>query len=173
MAKKILVPIDGSEASVDALKYAVKMAEVVGKDAVIVALEVMDINKYQFAADAIDLSTQDKLLEAIKKDAEDHLKKAKNICNERGVNVETVIRQGFAHEEIIKHAEDNEDIKLIVMGASGKGFIDQHILGSVTSRIIQEVGRKLPCPVMITPHRKEAENKRWNFNDLNEMEGCN
>ncbi len=168
MTDKLLVPIDGSNASMEALKYAVKIVEVIGKDAIIVALEVIDINKYQFAADAIDFSIQDKLQDVIKKDAEDHLTKAKNICRKHNVNVETAIGRGFPYEEIIKYAEDNEDIKLIIMSASGKGFIDRHILGSVTSRVIQEVSRKLPCPVMITPYKKGAENKRWNFNEIKE-----
>ena len=166
MTKKILVPMDGSEASVEALKYAVKMGEVIGSDAVIVALEVINLDKYQFATDSIDFSIQDKLLEERKKDVENHLNKAKKICEKRGINVETITLKGFPHEEIIKYAEDNKDIKLIVMGASGKGFLDRYILGSVTSRVVQEVGRKLPCPVVITPYSKDPHYSRWNFNEI-------
>lgn len=169
MTKKILVPIDGSGASMNALEYAVKMGEVIGEDAIIVALEVINLSKYQFPAEAMDFSMQDMLLEERKKEVENHLNTAKKNCKKRGINVETVVGYGFPHEEIIKYAQENDDIKLIVMGASGKGFLDRQILGSVTSRIVHEVDRKLPCPVMVTPYRKESSHSRWNFN---KKEGC-
>lgn len=166
MTKKILVPIDGSEASFEALKYAAKMADVIGKDAVIVALEIINIDKYRFVADSIDFSIQDRLLEERKRDVENHLNNAKDLCEKRGINIETITRQGFPHEEIIKCAHENEDIKLVVMGASGKGFLDRHILGSVTTRVVEEVSRKLPCPVVVTPYKKGKSFGRWNLDKI-------
>ena len=166
MVKKILVPIDGSEASITALKYAVKMAEVIGKNAVIVALEVINIDKYQLAADTIDFSIQNRLLEERKKEVSSHITKAKDICEGRGVTVEGVTRDGFPHEEVIKYVEEDKDIMLVVMGSSGKGFIDRHVIGSVTTKIVREISRRLLCPVLITPYRKETGYTRWNFDDI-------
>ncbi len=165
MDKKILVPIDGSDASMNALKYAVKMAEVIGSNAVIAVLEVININKYEFAVDSIDFSIQDRLLEERKREVDEHINKAKKMCKDCGVKFEGVSRKGFPHEEIIKHVEENEEIMLVVMGTSGKGLIDRYVLGSVTGRVVHEVSRKLPCPVMITPYNREVKSIRWRLND--------
>ena len=68
----------------------------------------------------------------------------KGIC--KNVNLKTLIKEGKPSNEIIKVLKE-EDIDLVVMGASGRHGLDRFMLGSVTERVVREAEK----PVMVTP----------------------
>ena len=166
MTKKILVPTDGSAAAIDAAKYAIKVAKKMGYE--IIALGVVNKNKFKSLASSFTghagwLSIKEKLREECEAEASVNVEKIKDMCSKKGVSSETVIKHGFPHEEIINYVKENEDVVVVVMGASGKDFIDRRILGGVTEKVVQEVSRKLPCPVVVTPCREKIPDIRLDF----------
>ncbi|RLI95386.1 MAG: hypothetical protein DRO90_00420 [Candidatus Altiarchaeales archaeon] len=164
--KKILVPTDGSNAAIDAAKYAIKAAKRMKYG--IVALSV--INKYKlkniassFTGGVGWLSIERKFLEELRKEARKSVNLIKKMCEENNIPCNTAIREGFPHEEIIRYVNQNDDIILVVMGASGKDYVHRKILGGVTEKVVQEVSRKLPCPVVVTPSSDKVPNIRLDF----------
>lgn len=53
-----------------------------------------------------------------------------------GVDITTAVRAGNPHEAILDYAGEN-DIDLVVMGASGRSESDRNLLGSVTERVVR------------------------------------
>lgn len=119
--QKILVPMDGSPASIAALAQAVRLAE--SLDA---AVEVLHVN----AADALE--TDDELEQAIIA--------AKSKLGER---LSWRTESGDPITKILDAAED-ERAGLIVMGTHGRVGRIHALMGSVAESIV----RNAPCPVV-------------------------
>jgi len=60
-----------------------------------------------------------------------------------GVSVETSLRTGVPHAEIVAAAREMR-ADLIVVGTHGRGGLDRVLLGSVAERVL----RLAPCPVL-------------------------
>lgn len=122
---KIIVPVDGSKMSLDALKFAIEIAEKTENE-----LLVLNVQPSHEALGLVAI-----------KDAEQLLK-------EYPVKYETKIRVGFPSVEIISEA-NSDDVKLIVIGKRGTGAkgIETNKLGSVSTAIVDLA----PCPVVIVP----------------------
>ncbi len=65
----------------------------------------------------------------------------------------TLIRPGHPVEEILK-AVDEEGCDVIVLGTHGKGFLEQTLLGSVSSSILLRTRK----PVFVVPLPSEETN---------------
>lgn len=154
MYNKILLPTDGSENSKRTNKHALWIAD--KSDADIVVLYVIEPH-FPEVATTLPLSTLPtpdeqfyneirkeghQIIDDFKQELEDIQCKGK--C--KNVNLKTMINEGKPSNEIIKIL-DQEDIDLIVMGASGRHGLDRFMLGSVTERVIREAKK----PVMVTP----------------------
>jgi nucleotide-binding universal stress UspA family protein len=153
MYKKILIPTDGSENSKRANKHALWIADKSGAD--IIVLYVVDPHYPRIAVLPIstlptpdehffeEIRTEGKeIIEDFKQELEDIRCEGK--C--KNVNLKTLIREGNAYIEILKVVEE-ENIELVVMGASGKHGLDRFVLGSVTERVV----RASKKPVMVVP----------------------
>ena len=154
MYSKILLPTDGSENSKRANKHALWIAD--KSDADIVVLYVIDPH-FPEVATTLPLSTLptpdeqfyeeirnegNQIINDFKQELEDA--QCKGIC--KNVNLKTLIKEGKPPNEIINVLKE-EDIDLVVMGASGRHGLDRFMLGSVTERVIREAEK----PVMVTP----------------------
>ncbi len=143
--KKILCPVDHSDCSKEALRYAVSFAR---KDkAKLLLLHVIDIRTFNEGADSMygvldAMPTQIpneetleqlrvKLLDCIPEEIRDDM------------DVEAIVAQGVPFAEIISIAKDKE-IDMIVIGSHGRTGISHMMLGSVSEKIV----RKAPCPVL-------------------------
>ena len=137
MIKKILVPIDGSEAARDALKYAVDLARQTVSS--IILLSVVDRSPYFGAPTVPSISTPTHLLENLedylRQAAEAYVAEAEELCRTEGVESQKIIGAGHPVEEILKAAE-NSKVDLIVMGSHGKSALGAALLGSVTIGLI-------------------------------------
>jgi nucleotide-binding universal stress UspA family protein len=74
--------------------------------------------------------------EMLGEEGETALERVRELGDEAGVSVETVLADGSPSKEIVHHAE-NEDCDLIVMGTHGRGGIDRLLLGSVAERVVR------------------------------------
>ena len=146
---KLLVPFDFSEASKNALSFALQLAT---KDApcditlfhviehpTASAFKTMGVNDY----DPMEVMYMKKLIEQVE------AKMAKTIedSNTRLVKVESKIKLGNPDNEIMQEV-DNEDIDLIIMGTSGSEGLDEFFVGSNAEKVV----RYANCPV-ITMHK--------------------
>ena len=139
---KILVPVDGSKASMEALKVAADYAK--AKDGAVFILTAIP-----FISD-IDLelsaSERDKILESMKRRGESLLEKAKAEMKSYGVaKVNTVLATSTSAAQEIVTFSEKEKIDLIVIGSKGMGATARFFLGSVAAKVV----RHSPCSVFV------------------------
>lgn len=123
---KILVPIDGSRKSLQALRYAVNFAEKI--DSQVVVLNV------QIESDVTIIEPISWDAPVLKERAEKVFSLAKKELEGSKVNVEYKMLQGNPAREIIKYADDQK-FDLVVIGAHGLSGIKEFLLGSVANKV--------------------------------------
>ena len=148
---KILVAIDGSEPSMDAVDYAILMAGRYNSD--LVALHVLPERiRYEYE-DRIDsdvpstTTTSREIVELPRQGLEEKtFNKIKEKCKENNVKVTTEVINNTRSvaAEVVDYAESN-NIDLIVVGTRGRSGFKKLLLGSVASAVITYAH----CPVMV------------------------
>lgn len=142
--KKILVPVDGSAAS---LKAAAKALEIAKKfQSEITFIHVMyepDISRYNKFGVLIDPDMK-KLKEKLKQNEKKMLDSIVASLDISDITIDKKILAGIAYEKILEEAtQGNYD--LIVMGQRGYSKVKRFFVGSVTYRVISDA----LCPVLI------------------------
>jgi nucleotide-binding universal stress UspA family protein len=133
---KILVAVDGSQASMDAAEYAIEIAK---KDnAQLIALTVSDIsfsasigfpkapNELREVKEKNELETKD-WFNRINKSAEQNKVHLKTELIEREMSIEA---------EIVEYAQ-HEGVDLIIIGTKGKSGFKKLVLGSVAAGVVK------------------------------------
>lgn len=143
MYRRILLPTDGSEGSQRAIEHAVALADEVG--ATIHAVYVLNATEF----DELDGNALDER----KRTGESALDAVGRAAGRAGVDVETELRRGTPHEEILA-AVDESTADAIVMGTHGRTGIDRLLVGSVTERVIRE--SPIPVTTVRVSERKRA-----------------
>ena len=144
--KQILLPFDFSAACEDALRTAGELAR--ASKAKLELLHVYDTPGRAFGNKKLLVSSEKALAEL-----EEYVTKKLEVVAERlvkdGVSCTVAVRQGSAHAEIVKYANET-DASMIVMGTHGRGGFEYAKLGSVAERVVQ----RTPCPVLVVPSKK-------------------
>jgi nucleotide-binding universal stress UspA family protein len=138
MISRILVPTDGSETAIKAVKYAADLAKKVGAE--VTLLGVIEKNFYaapSLPATAIPTHLTEPIEEYVRQALTEMLKENEKLYNQRGIPVKTVLRSGYPVEEILKEAEKSQ-ADLIVIGSHGKSALKAALLGSVTFGVIHK-----------------------------------
>ena len=142
MYKKILVALDGSEPSNNALEHAATIAKKFDAELILVAVvQRMMIPIFPDEGfGAIPLSAakdmaqyQDKmrvLYQNVLKEAEEKVKE-----EYPGVKTESILKEGRPSATIVEQAE-KDDVDIIVMGSRGIGGYTGWILGSTSRRVV-------------------------------------
>jgi len=133
----ILVPFDGSEHSVKALRRACELAKVdKGEVTVLYSIpryeEMMEFVKTQSVKDGL------------RAEAEKVVAAAVAVAASSGVEVKTAIMDGPPSDNIVKAAESGKS-DVIVMGSHGWRGMNKAIMGSTTERVTMLAA----CPVLI------------------------
>lgn len=155
--RKILVPVDYSECSKFACRYAIKIACKVGA-------EIKFFHTYYSPAfDLIELAgavqTQTQLREEVttnleeseKATIESFIQQMKNYAAECGMQATLFsynIAPGVPEDEIIQFSQEYEP-DLVVMGTHGKGTGVGSIIGSVTAAVINRIS----FPIIAVPEK--------------------
>jgi len=130
-APKILVPVDGSPASLRAIDFAIEMVDQ-SPGTSLVLLHVTNIP-------AIELAGGEKATEWMQEVASQAstkaLKDAIGKCEGASIAFKTLTRTGQTAETIALVAH-SEDIKHIIMGTRGLGSIKGLLLGSVAMQVV-------------------------------------
>ena len=153
MFKKILVPLDGSEHSLRALKIAVQIAKKF--EAKITLIHVYSVGIRPVVMPEPTTLTPvgipvmaptevSKVAEATRKAGAAILADGEEKVKAEGIEVETLLKEGHSVQEIVKTAKEGS-FDLIVIGARGISKIREIILGSVSDGVVHNA----PCPVLV------------------------
>lgn len=136
---KILVAMDGSEASKNALKQSFKLAFDEKMWMTVVAIDP----PYYGDMELVGVSN---IKDVLKGKGAEILEEAKKIAENAAASIKTRHEKGEPFEKIVDIAEE-EKCDLIVMGRRGMTGIERTLMGSVTSRVIGHFkGRTLVVP---------------------------
>jgi nucleotide-binding universal stress UspA family protein len=152
---KILVAIDGSEASMDAADYAILMARTY--NSCMAALHVIPEKiRYEYQ-DKIDSDVPSdasnntdslrRIVEMPRQEIEENsFRKIKEKCKENNVKVNTEVISNAKSivAQVVDYAESN-NADLIVVGTRGRTGFKKLLLGSVASGVVTYAH----CPVMV------------------------
>jgi nucleotide-binding universal stress UspA family protein len=154
--KRILVPVDFSEASEAAIRYGVALGRAF--DATLHLLHAAVRHELQVMVErqrVIDLFLSEGVATKPPTNAAHELLATLLTAEEQqAVRAEYVLRAsgpGGPYMEIVRYAKER-DIDLIVMGTHGRGAMAHLLMGSVAERVV----RTAPCPVL-TVRRPEHE----------------
>jgi len=129
---KILVPIDGSECAVRALKDAIGLAKDSSSDAEIYLLNVQVPIVSGHAKMFLSKETIDNYYKA---ESDDALATALDTAKASGVTFHAEMRTGSYGETIANYAKEKQCDR-IVMGTRGLGAVGGLVLGSVAQKVI-------------------------------------
>ena len=138
---RILVPVDGSKFSLQAVKLATRLAR--HCDSTLLLLHVLDTTVVEQLQRFSDKS-HDEVRADMEKSARVFLKDMSLEVSQWDIEVDIILREGTPHEVILTEA-DNWGADLIVMGKLGKRGVSRILLGSVAERVIEFTG----LPVML------------------------
>ncbi len=137
---KILVGTDGSICSEKAIDFAANLASKTSSP-----LTILHVVPHV-------PSTKEDLIELIKEElgspeeiGQQYLEKGMEISKKHGVDAGWKLLTGYPAEEILNEAEKKK-YGLIVVGSTGKGRINEFLLGSVSSKLVHH--SKIPVLVM-------------------------
>jgi len=144
MYKKILLPTDGSECAEKAAEHAALIAG--QNNAEIIILNVLET--YPIRGLPVEELTR-RVAELFKEEGEKALETISKIIKENEA------KEGFKHKikitlkqkegspaDIILQTTEDEDIDLVVMGASGKHRLERFVIGSVAEKTVRHA--KIP-----------------------------
>ena len=143
MFEKILLPLDGSELSEQAVASARGMAQAFNSQ--LHLLQVLSLGDqfaltrgmdYGAVSSGLSQSLMDEVTAAETAKAEEYLAAVAVRLRADGLDVVTAIPDGPAAEKISEYAKA-QSIDLIVMSTHGRGGIQRLLVGSVTDRVIR------------------------------------
>ena len=144
--KKILLPTDGSEYSEKAGEHAIWIAD--KSFSQIIVLNVIDTSYLRsIPQHDLELSLEEQFkAEGNMAVGKFSKKLEESQCDGKCKNVQIIslIKKGKPADEILKTIKE-EEIDLVVMGASGKHGLNRLYPGSVTERVV----RSANCPVLV------------------------
>jgi nucleotide-binding universal stress UspA family protein len=144
--RKILVPVDGSNQSVQAAQTAARLAKKTRRSVTVLHVLPYDMlfgklgSKYE-----IPHSVLHELQRRVEREGERIVGDAVAVFKEEGVPVETqTVRSKHPADTIL--VMSREDYGLIIMGAHGEEEKDPRVLGSVARNVM----RHAACPTLVT-----------------------
>lgn len=146
-APRIVVATDFSPAAEAAWVVARRLARALGARLILthVFVEATLYGEGPFAGDRVRA-----VYAAARQWVEQMLERWAEGARAEGLTVETRVRTGRPHREIVAVATE-ERADFVVMGTRGRGGLERTLLGSVADRVI----RLAPCPVL-TARETEA-----------------
>jgi nucleotide-binding universal stress UspA family protein len=141
--KRIIVPLDGSDSSFRAAKYAIKIAKMANAEIIFVHAVVN--TPYGDVRGAGVMITA--YIKEARELAELWYVNAGNMASNEGVKfvAETILDVASAADSIVNFAESKK-ADLIVIGTKGRTGLKRLLLGSVASGVVTHAS----CPVLVT-----------------------
>jgi len=157
--KKVLVPIDLSPISEEALRHAVECACAQTKELILLhVVDPLDVaNLGLVGLEDYEERLRDELME----DARRHLEELARRYAREGLTFKTLVVFDRPWRGIINTAIE-EEVDLIVMGSHGRGRVAELLLGSVAERVVREA----PVPVTVIRPRELRDRLKRHWRHL-------
>jgi nucleotide-binding universal stress UspA family protein len=138
--KRILVPLDGSDSSFQAAKYAIKIAKMANAEIIFMHAVVNPLYVEYKTAGLVIMH----YIEEAKRNADMWYKDLGDTAANEGIkfSTETILDIASAADSIVKYAEDKK-ADLIVMGTHGRTGVKRFLLGSVASGVVAHAKRSV------------------------------
>ena len=147
--QKILVPVDGSDASVKALQYATHLAELEANDAQLMVVHVLEDVKQGGAIGLQAKYGNVRLVEGFKRARRDAalewLKQVEVAAKKKRIQLKTEVLDGNSRVKVIIDYAKKNSVDLIVLGSTGLTGFKRLLLGTMANAIVSSA----PCPVMV------------------------
>ena len=135
---KILVATDGSTPALHAVKYAVKLVELLSSAPnSITLISVHDDTGLRHAKAFVG---SEAVADYLRELSEKELEPARELLDSAGVRHDMEVRTGHVAQEIVDCAKAGK-FDLIVLGVKGRGAIADLLLGSVAQRVLATAGK--------------------------------
>ena len=145
---KILLPVDGSDISLEAVRFAIRMAGDGLKISVVLANVQEPSTLYELV-----VAHDPQVLEQVSASAGAHtLQTAQALLDEADISYECEVASGDPARTLVEIVE-RFGCDLVVMGASGTSSLRSALLGSVSNEVLHAAG----VPVMIVKTRVEPD----------------
>ena len=129
---KILVAVDGSKSSLNAVKYAAKLAKGLRTQDRITLISVHDDHGLRHAQKFVGKAEIEDYLRA---ESDEDLKAGRKFLNKEGIDHDAIIKQGYVSDEIVKTANSGK-FDMVVIGSKGRRGLTDFLLGSVTQKVV-------------------------------------
>jgi len=154
---RILVPIDGSKPSREALEFAVNLAaKYNSKICLVNVIPTHQICHWLTVSDGIfcsdSLFVPSVIMREMEKESESLLVSALTLVQSIGIESYARMGKGYPANEIVRIAKE-ENVDLIVIGSNNASFFTRILFGSVS----YSVARRAPCPVLIIKREKKPD----------------
>lgn len=136
--KSILCPVDFSDASKNAYRYACEFAKSMGSK--VILLNVIEPRPIAAEMSLNYIPLEEDLAAAAREDFIPMVKEAETA----GIDVSADVTIGLPAESILQHVAEL-DVNLLIMGSHGKTGLSRLLMGSVAEAVI----RKAAVPVLI------------------------
>jgi len=136
--ERVLIPVDGSDSSKNAAMYAAHLVN--SRSPKLYLLNVWE---------PINMTIGGEMAERMRQSAEDKamsvLEEYRKMLEPCGMDVELISRSGRP-DYVILNVQDELDCDLIVIGSRGLSVLENVIMGSVVTRVLEGA----TCPVLVT-----------------------
>lgn len=130
--KRILIPVDGSDAALRAVKTAIEAA--LGR-ASRPDVRLVTVQAPILSGNVTRFFTAEMIESYYREEGEKALVSARKMLEEAGIDYQEKVLVGHIAQAIIQYAEE-EDCDHIYMGTRGLGAVTSVVMGSVTHKII-------------------------------------
>ncbi|MCK5196708.1 MAG: universal stress protein [Spirochaetales bacterium] len=135
--KRIMVPVDDSQYSFDAVQYSIDYAESM-------ECQILLLHCHKQFPTVIGEPHLQASINKILENANKLMEPYREIYHENGVHFKELLLEEPAGK-VISETAKIEDINLIIMGSRGKSDLAGLILGSTTHKVLHTA----PCPVLV------------------------
>lgn len=133
MFKHILLPTDGSEASLRAVHKGAELAKALSAEVTLmIVVEPFSVSHVVSGYKPDD----DGLIPAAADTASHWLKAAQAVVDQYGIKSQQMVMQQHKVHQCILEAAATSGADLIVMGTHGAGFVERLLVGSETQRVL-------------------------------------
>ncbi len=148
MYKRILMPIDGSKTSEQAIHEGLELAKALGAQVTFLYAVEDPVATVYAMPEAVPYQPQ--LFQDLRKAAEDTLQHAKSLAEAVGVSSTTLLVERKHPVDAIREVEADTD--LIIMGTHGRRGFNRMVFGSVAEGVL----RRASTPCLLIRHEKEG-----------------
>lgn len=138
---RILVPVDGSDSAVRAVRYALSLRDKLRDP---VQFDLINVQRRIASGNVRMFVSQEEIKRFYQEEGETALRSARAVLDGAGVAYAAHVAVGDEPDSIARYAAEH-GCDLVVMGTRGKGTIANMLLGSVSARVIH----LSPVPVVL------------------------